>query len=300
MRCLVTGANGFLGRHVADYLQRTRGLDVAGLVRKAGAALPFEVLAVDILDREAVRRALETVRPECVFHFAGEIRGLDAAGFRSVNVVGTENVLSAAAKTGSAVLLPGSVAELGATGSRPVDESHPLAPASPYGISKVAQVQAGRLAAAASGIPVFIARLFSVIGPGQEAQYVCADLAGRVARLSERDKLTVHNPDAVRDFLDVRDACRAFWDIVTKAKPAEIYHVCSGEGRSFRQLAETLLDLRGLPASVIEEGGADPAATPYTVGDPSKIQSELGWKPEHDLRSTLEWILAEQGENGVP
>ena len=293
MRYLVTGANGFIGRHLAAHL-RERGADLTALVRNADpgtlAALDCELVIADILDREAVRRVFAATRPETVFHLAGEIRGLDLNGFNAINVTGTENVLAAAMEADSAVVLPGSAAELGSPGPDPADENTPIAPLTPYGISKAAQVRLG-LAAAQNGVTVTIARLFTVIGRGQESRYIGADLAARVAALGKDDRLQVQNPAAVRDFLDVRDVCRALALIAGKGTPGQVYNVCSGRGLSFRELAAEFLAVRGLPDSLIDDGEPDPAASPCIIGDPAKIKAELGWQPQHDLRSTLAWMM---------
>ncbi len=295
MRYLITGANGFIGRHLAAHL-RERGDALTALVRNADpgtlAALDCELVIADILDREAVRRVFTATRPEIIFHLAGEIRGLDLSGFTAINVTGTENVLAAAMEAGSAVVLPGSAAELGMPGPDPVDENAPAAPLTPYGISKAAQVRLG-FAAAESGLRVTIARLFTVIGRGQESRYIGADLAARVAALDagKGERLRVQNPAAVRDFLDVRDVCRALELIAKKGTPGQVYNVCSGRGLSFRELAAGFLAVRGLPDSLIDDGEPDPAASPCIIGDPAKIKAELGWQPEHDLRSTLAWMM---------
>ncbi|MFQ5683619.1 MAG: GDP-mannose 4,6-dehydratase [Candidatus Binatia bacterium] len=295
MRCLVTGIAGFTGKHLADFLLQQEEVEVAGLVRSSDVSLPgVRISIVDVTNQRALLQVFRQLWPDFVFHLAVIARNASLQEMVRVNVLGTENVLAAAAEVGSTVLLPGSAAEYGRAQTSLVAERHPIAPINEYGVSKAAQVMLARQRFLSRGVSAYIARVFNVVGPGQPRNFACADIAERALRLSVSGRLRVDNAAASRDFIDVRDVCEAYWHIVTRGRPGEIYNVCTGEEHTFGEVGKMLLELCGKQACTIDKGLLDSNVVPAMVGDPSKIRKDTGWTPKRSLRSALEDVLAYQ------
>jgi GDP-4-dehydro-6-deoxy-D-mannose reductase len=104
--------------------------------------------------------------------------------------------------------------------------------------------------------------------------------------------LHVGNLEAVRDFCDVRDVVRAYWALVERGTPGEVYNVCSGHGIRLRDLLQKLVDLSGLRVEVrVDPDRLRPLDIPTLVGDPGKLQRATGWSPRYSLEQTLGDLL---------
>lgn len=291
MRCLITGISGFTGEHLTRWL-RERGATVFGIDsprRKQPCA--DDVLCRDLADRAAVRAFFQRVRPEAIFHLAGKTRGENLGELLAANVETTSVVLELAAELGCAVLVPGSAAEYGFPQELPVRETHPLRAVTPYGMSKARQT-ALALDYARRGLRVFLPRPFNLLGPGLPESFAPARLAREVARLGDAEELVVENPDTRRDFVDVRDVARAYWEILTRGRPGEIYNLCSGAGVSLEELARNLLEANGRQARIRRGEQTDPPAGLTIVGSSAKIRAELGWTPQISLTDSLRAMSA--------
>jgi GDP-4-dehydro-6-deoxy-D-mannose reductase len=247
---LITGATGFAGGHLLERLTAAGG-DVHALARAGGqppAPRPgVRWSALDLLDRDAVRRALEATRPSVIYHCAGlaDVQGAWKTPARSlrVNVIGTHNLVDTCRDLGLAcrVLVTGS-AQIYRPRSEPITEDDEVAPASPYGVSKLAQ----ELTAAASGLPVLLARPFNHAGPRQSASYASSAFAQQIAEIEAGRReplLCVGNLDARRDITDVRDTVRAYEALAESGVPRRPYNVCSGRAYSMRATPDLLLSL---------------------------------------------------------
>jgi GDP-4-dehydro-6-deoxy-D-mannose reductase len=104
--------------------------------------------------------------------------------------------------------------------------------------------------------------------------------------------LEVGNLDAVRDFTDVRDVVRAYWALVERGRAGEVYNVCSGTGLRMRDLLQALIEAAGVRVEVrVDPARLRPSDVPELVGDPGRIQAEVGWTPEIPLRRTVADLL---------
>lgn len=172
MIVLVTGSDGFLGRHLCRELVR-RGHSVTGFDFTAGQ---------DILKLEQLRAVVRRVRPDAVLHLAA-VADLnffrdDAVGCEKINVEGTRNVLRVCQEAGARMLFASTCCCYGNNGCHPSHEASPLAPAEPYALSKMeseADVQA-------AGAPHTILRLATMYGPGMRAALAPATFLDRAHR----------------------------------------------------------------------------------------------------------------------
>lgn len=299
---LVTGAAGFAGGHLLELLAGERRQLVAW--HRPGGSPPLDTPgttweAVDLLDRAAVRDALARSRPGAVYHCAGAAHvGRSWQNVESTfatNVRGTHNVIEGLRDAGVAarVLLP-STAMIYAPSNEAIQEDQPLVPASPYGLSKLAQELVGR--GNPDGPAVCIARAFNHFGPRQDPRFAASGFARRIADIEAgrwAPEIAVGNLEARRDLTDVRDTVRAYRLILERGVPERPYNVCSGRAIAIRDLLEMMLARARVPIDVkVDAARYRPNDLPVVVGDARRIRDELGWTPEIPLERTVDDLLA--------
>jgi GDP-4-dehydro-6-deoxy-D-mannose reductase len=308
---LVTGAAGFAGGHLLELLAHD-GVPLVAWHRPGGTPPPSvsssaieprdvtSVLweAVDLLDRVAVRAALDRVRPAAVYHCAGAAhvgRSWDTTESTfAINVRGTCNVLEGLreAEIAARVLVPSSAMVYAATAER-LREDHPLVPASPYALSKLAQELAG--SGDPGGPDVLIARAFNHFGPRQDPWFVASGFARRIADIEAgrwAPEIAVGNLESRRDLTDVRDTVRAYRLILERGTPGRPYNVCSGRAIAVRELLEMMLSRAKVPIRIaVDPARYRPNDLPLVVGDPSRIHHELGWTAQIPIERAVDDLL---------
>ena len=297
---LVTGAGGFAGSHLVEHLRawpKPKG---------EGGALSHRVVAwtrqtVDLLDRDRVRAAIRELRPTQIYHCAGAPHVAeswrDTAQPLEGNVLTTEHLFDALRREGirCRVLVPGS-ATVYAPSSEPISETDPIAPASPYAISKLAQEQLALRAIQEDGLDVVLTRSFNHTGPRQTPAFVAPSMARQIA-LIERGQLEpvikVGNLDAQRDVTDVRDVVRAYTALMRLGQTGAIYNVASGVGRSVRSILDALVSRSKVPVRVeVDEARMRPHDVPVVVGDSSRLKAATGWRPDITFDQMLDELLS--------
>jgi GDP-4-dehydro-6-deoxy-D-mannose reductase len=278
MPVLVTGADGFVGRHL-----------VAELGDRAIASTS------DVTDAAAVRDEVAAVRPDAVVHLAALSSvaaswGSSSAVWR-VNALGTVHVLDAVRhEVPAARVLFVSTAEVyGADADRAPEERAP-APVSPYAAAKVAAEVACAQAVRGAGLDVVVARPYAHVGPGQDERFAVGSWTRQIARL-ERDgggALLVGDVTAERDLTDVRDVCRAYRLLLDPAVPAGTYNVASGEVVALGDVVERLLALARVPVRVERDPARlRPSDLRRLAGDAGRLRAATGWQPMIALDTTL-------------
>jgi GDP-4-dehydro-6-deoxy-D-mannose reductase len=300
---LVTGAAGFAGSHLVDLLARDGG-DIVGWDRPSAARRNADrpgvtAEAVDLLDAAAVRAAVARVRPSDVYHCAGAAHvgqsWTDTEATFAVNVRATHHLLEALRFAGLAprLFVPSSALVYRAA-DEPLTEDHPLVPESPYGVSKLAQ-ELLACRATTDGIDVRIARSFNHIGPRQEPSFVASSFARQIAEIESgvrAAELVVGNLNARRDLTDVRDTVRAYVMLIEQGRSGRAYNVCSGHAVTVRELLDRLVARANTKIKVrVDPERYRPNDVPLILGDPSRIQREVGWTAEIPLDRTLDDLL---------
>ncbi len=307
-RVLITGADGFVGRHLAAYLVSEAGAEVLGLdMRPPRREDPWDRCGFgvcDILDRDRVFSLVRDFRPDYVFHLAAQssVRRSweDPAFTYQVALNGQANLFDALREAGSGarVHVACSAEEYGRVTEEelPIREDHPLRPASPYALSKVMQDYHAVFSCQAYGMETVITRAFNMIGPGQSPQFVVSGFARQVAEAEAglgEPVIRVGNLEARRDFSDVRDMVGAYWALLREGTPGEAYNVCGGSDHSIAEILEMLLSMSGVPIRVeVDEFRLRKADIPVLRGDNAKMCELVGWAPSRSLESTLADVLA--------
>ncbi len=289
MRALITGGQGFVGRHLRAHLE----------------ALGDEVTTIDmerdVTDVAVMKQVVEDVRPEAIYHLAAishvGTSWEDPRLVLQVNVLGTASVLAAARATSDVTTLVVSSAEVYGVvqpTDLPLREDDVARPATPYAASKLAAEVVALQSVRGYGQRVMIARAFNHIGPGQSPTFFVPAMAQRIraAHAEGRGSIPVGNLSSRRDFSDVRDVVRAYAAIVRHGTSGEIYNVASGVDHAMSELAEILRDAVD-PSIVFETDPAllRPVDIPVLRGSADKLTAATGWTPLISLRETLADVL---------
>lgn len=289
MRAFLTGASGFVGRHLHELLLNGGDVDVTPGAR------------IDVTDYDAMVSALHSAAPEVVFHLAARTSVaqslLDATEVTRTNVVGTQVVLDAAREAApkARIIVVSSSEVYGAVAlvNEPTNEHQVVAPRNPYASSKVEMERVAHEAAHA-GQRVLIVRPFTHIGPGQSTSFVVPALAQRLldARATQAPSISVGNLAARRDFTDVRDVVRAYRLLAQFGLDGETYNVASGHNVALSDVANALRELV-FPSCdfVVDPALLRPADVSSTRGDATKLHDVTGWEPHRALSQTLRDVV---------
>jgi GDP-4-dehydro-6-deoxy-D-mannose reductase len=294
---LITGATGFAGGHLLErLLAHGETVYAWGHTKPSLPAPSVTWRSVDLLDRAAVREALDAARPAVIYHCAGFAHLQDAwrqpARALRVNVLGTHHLFDAARDLGLAcrIFVTGS-AQVYRPGTTALTEDDAIGPDNPYGISKLAQ----EMMAAASAIPAWLVRPFNHAGPRQSPAYATSAFAQQIADIEagRRDPvLHVGNLDAERDITDVRDTVRAYHAIVCSGRTRRPYNVCSGRPHTMRRLLDILLSLARVRVRVeIDPARLRPSDNPVILGSHARLTADTGWTPVIPIEQTLADLL---------
>lgn len=303
MRILITGVSGFVGYRLARHLT-AKGHDVAGTyLRDRPSLAGVELFDVDLLDPSLLAQTVRRLEPEAVVHLAGLSHVGESwsrlADYFRVNVLGSENVLRAAA--GRHLLAASSAEVYGAVPEeeQPISEVRPLAPQSPYAMTKAAME---RLVLAADGVVV---RSFNIVGPGQAQNFALPTFARQLAAMSsgrQEAVLKVGNLTARRDFVHVDDAVDALELLLEKGEAGECYNLGSGTAYSIGEILDRLIAISGVDTELQEDPDRyRPVDLPLLRADKGRL-SGLGWSQSRDLDRALEdlWQTAQALAAGEP
>ena len=299
---LVTGASGFAGSHLVRHIGGAHDVVAWGRgVPPAGLAALARWEQVDLLDRDRVTAAIRDVQPSRVFHCAGLPQVAeswqDTAAPLAVNVMGTQRVIEGLRLAGvpCRMLVTGS-AHVYAPSHDPLTERDPVAPSSPYALSKLAQEQLALRAVAEDGVDVVVTRSFNHTGPGQSASFVAPGIARQIALIeqgAQEPVIRIGNVDARRDIMDVRDTVRAYAALIESGEPGGIYNVASGVARSVREILDGLIARARVPVRVESDPARMRASDiPILVGDASRLREATGWRPEIPFDQMIDDLLA--------
>ena len=283
MRALITGSEGFVGKYLRAELEEN-GYDVTGLDLAAGE----KTVAVNLLDAAAVDALLQEMRPEVIFHLAGQANvGLSwkiPAKTLEINIIAAVNLMEAARKhcPECVLVLVGSSDEYGNLKEKgvSVNEETETQPGTPYAISKIAQEQMGKAYAKAYGMRICMTRSFNHGGAGQKTGFMIPDFASGIVKVErgEADCVSVGNLASRRDFTHVKDIVRAYRLIAEKGKAGEIYNVGSGVTWSAQEVLDRLIGMAKVPIPVRQDPARmRPSDTPVICCDHTRLTKDTGW-----------------------
>lgn len=285
---LITGATGFTGIHACTHFIK-RGFNVTAVARKT-AYLPKNVHVeyCELTNKKETKNLIQKIKPQYVLHLAGQNHvgqsWDDPIASLEINSLATAYLLEALRQDAPSCksVIVGSALQF--------DLKQLSTLSHPYSLSKTLQVLIAQSWASLYNMDIIIAKPSNLIGPGL-SNGVCSILAQRIVEMEENkaDKvLEVNNLYDRRDFLDVRDAVRAYETLLIKGKPKETYEVTSGKSKSLDEVTETFKALTAVDFNI--KSKSEEKLEPFAEMKPLELNG-LGWEQEIPFSSSLKDIL---------
>ena len=311
MRILITGITGMVGSHLAEYILASHpGVEVHGLIRwrspldNIRQILPqIHLHYAELRDLNSLIVLLNKVKPEKIFHLAAQsfvTTSFDApADTLHTNVIGTTNLLDAVRVTGidPTIHICSSSEVYGQVTAEelPIKENNPFRPASPYAVSKTGEDMISLQYFLSYGIKTIRTRMFTHTGPRRGDGFAESAFAKQIAEIEagiKTDSVKVGNLDSVRTFADVRDAVKAYWLLLEKCTPGEVYNIGGDRTMTIGDMLEMMKGMATCPINhEIDPGLLRPSDVTLQIPDISKFQNATGWKPEISVEQTFQDLL---------
>lgn len=315
-KVLITGITGFVGSHLAEYILKDHSeVGVLGLIR--WRAPKENVLHIsdkikfcygDLLDFSSILNILKKEKPDVIFHLAAQsyvdFSFIAPASTLEANVIGTCNLLEAVKTLKSdsdydpiihicsSSECYGQVKE----DETPIKENNCFRPASPYAVSKVAEDMLGLQYWLSWKIKTIRTRMFTHTGPRRGDVFVESNFAKQIAAIEagvQEPVIKVGNLESIRTFLDIKDAVKAYWLLVNKCTPGEVYNIGGKETMSIKEMLNRLIKLSEKENISVEVDPSRIRPSDVTLQIPciDKFNKETGWKPEIKFDQTLKSLL---------
>ncbi|MBP3296472.1 MAG: GDP-mannose 4,6-dehydratase, partial [Lachnospiraceae bacterium] len=262
---------------------------------------------IDLMDKEALKSAFATFRPDYCLHLAAFSSVAYSWKYPSESFTNNSNIflnlIDAIRETDAScrVLSVGSSEEYGnvSRSELPLKESQRVNPVSPYAVARVSQELMSKVYVKAYGMNVIMTRSFNHIGPRQDDRFVIPSFIKRIIDIkkSGKDEGEIETGDTsiIRDFVDVRDVVRAYYMLLENGTPGEIYNICSGNAYRLADIIDGIAAQVGVKVTTkVNPEFVRPDDNKEIVGSAYKIESELGWKPVIDIKDTLRDMIAER------
>ena len=311
MKVLITGITGMVGSHLAEYLLENHPLvEVHGLTRWRSPLDNIQHIQRQVFLHQAELRdlnslicLLKVIKPDRIFHLAAQSYVTTSfnlpADTLHTNVIGTTNLLDAVriSEIDPRIHICSSSEVYGQVQNdeTPIREDNPLRPASPYAVSKVGEDMIALQYYLSYGMKTYRTRMFTHTGPRRGDVFAESAFAKQIANIEagiQQNPLMVGNLESVRTFADVRDAVEAYWLLLEKGVPGEVYNIGGQETMSIGDMLEIL---KGMAKCKIEHevdpSLLRPSDVTLQIPDTSKFRDTTGWCPKIPVEVTLRDLL---------
>lgn len=297
MNILITGISGFVGEYLAqEIVSHAKRAQVFGIDRSTRGFKIFpklfkkiKILQCDITNSIDVKRAIEEVNPDQIYHLAGFASGAgkDKKLIFNVNVNGTINLLKSLQKINKKVkILLSSTAYVYGNTLKCANENSKIDAKSFYDQSKI-EMEKKSKKFQSKNLQIIIARPTNHIGAGQKLGFVVPDFMNQIINAKNNGKILVGNLKAQRDFFDVRDCVLAYRIIMKKGKVGEIYNIGTGKTIFIKEILEKLIKISG--KKITHKSNPKrmrPSDIAINCVNPSKLK-RLGWQPKIGIDKSL-------------
>lgn len=279
MRLLLTGADGFTGKHIAD----------------AAIASGYEVipLKADITNFSLLEQEIHASMPTHVIHLAAisDVNDSHQEDYYRVNLFGTLSLLKALQgleKIPEKVILASSANVYGANSGKLIKEVKEAKPVNQYAMSKLAMEYMSILHA--EKLPILFTRPFNYTGVGQDNRFVIPKIVEHFSKGAIQIELG--NLEVEREYNDVRNVAKVYLDLLEMGLVGEVYNIASGRTYSLGGVIEVLKVMTGKAIEIkVNPLFVRKNEIPILSGDPSKLESCIGRIQWRDLHNTLDWML---------
>lgn len=315
-KVLITGITGFVGSHLAEYiLEEHKSTKIYGLARwrspKDNISNIQDYVNLcygDLEDYSSLEKILEAIKPDVIFHLASQsyvdFSFISPISTLSANVIGTANLLEAIKTLKlkenydpiihicSSSEVYGQVIE----DEIPIKETNPLRPASPYAVSKVGEDMLALQYFLSWAIKTIRTRMFTHEGPRRGEVFAPSNFAKQIAAIEvgrQKPEVKVGNLNSIRTFMDVRDAVRAYWLLVHKCIPGEVYNIGGVETMTIGDMLNKLISFskkKNIEIKV-DPKRLRPSDVTLQIPDVTKFVQQTGWKPKIKFDQTLQDML---------
>jgi GDP-4-dehydro-6-deoxy-D-mannose reductase len=300
MKALITGANGAVGSYMIDYILKEHPeVDLHTTARQDSTYAGHHMM--DLRSHKVLNQMIQKQQFDCIFHFAcdPDVRKSfeEPVAMLDNNILSTAHLFEAIRKhSPQTKIILASTAEVygRCSDGKPVTELAPLDPDNPYAVSKVTQDLLARTYFNCYGLSIVRMRLFSYFNPKREGLFSSA-FAKQIAEIEagQRGVLRHGNLESIRTFVDVEDACEAYWLAWVHGRGGEAYNVGSSKAYSVQFILNCLIEL-STAKTIATETNPDllrPTDVKAHIPDSTKFISETGWEPKIMMRYSLKKLL---------
>lgn len=305
MKILVTGAGGFVGKHlIKELLKRNHDVVALGIGNNRDIhKMEIPVYETNILDFNIVYKNIQKEQPDGVIHLAAQsnvgVSWNKPQITASVNIEGTLNLYKAFFEINPSgrFLNIGSSDEYGLTAKKgiPLTEEMECKPQNPYSISKFCSEQMILQLAKKDNVNVISTRSFNHFGPGQLKGFVISDFASQIANIKKgikENKIYVGDLSPARDFLYIDDVINAYTLLIENRVPNGVYNISSGKSYKIEYMLNKLIEIADVDIEVlIDEEKFRPAEVSNFMGNSDKLRKILNWKAMIDINEGLKKTL---------
>lgn len=308
-RVLVTGADGFIGSHLAELLVKNEA-EVKALVHynsfnswgwldKVSCRDQIDIVPGDVRDYNQMLKITQNV--DTIFHLAALIAipySYDApASYVDTNINGTLNICQSALHNNVHQVIHTSTSEVYGTAQYvPIDELHPLQPQSPYSATKIGADVIAKSFFHSFGLPLCIARPFNTFGPRQSARAVIPTIITQIASGQKEIKLGDTTP--TRDLNYVLDTCKGFLLLGLSGETSgETINIGSGHEYSIQEVFDTIRDLMGKDITLVHDPvriRPENSEVFRLLASTRKIRKLVDYEPDYSLEKglneTIDWF----------
>ncbi len=309
---LITGITGMVGSHLANYiLENYENHNVGGLIRWRSPKdninnilKKITLFHGDLNDLSSLTNILSSFKPKKIFHLAAQSYVQDSfvmpVETLRTNIIGTTNLLEAIriSKLDPLIHICSSSEVYGQVTEKevPITEKNPLRPLSPYAVSKVGEDMIAFQYFHSFGLKIIRTRMFTHTGPRRGSVFAEGAFAKQIAEIEKNRNIDgfvkVGNLDSVRTFSDVRDAVEAYWILLEKCRPGEVYNIGGDDTMTVGQMLEILKKKSTVKITHrIDKTLLRPSDVTLQIPDSSKFRKETGWKPKFKVEQTMEDLL---------
>ena len=305
MNILITGATGFVGSHMVDYILKyairpdqkvycikrwmedTKNLDHINHDS-------FEYIDCDLLDGMSVKRAVEISKPEKVFHFAAQ--SFPEVSFKipvitlQTNIIGTTHLLESIKESEyDPTIVSVSSSEVYGNPNEdevPITEENPIRPANPYSISKVGHDLMSQYYHKAYGMKIITTRMFSHEGARRGKQFALSSFAYQIAKGEKTGNYVVKhgNLDSVRTYSHIDDAIEAYWLCSESDKYGEVYNIGGSETCKVGDALDSMIFKSDKPfKKVLDKERLRPTDITLQIPSTTKFRTDFNWKPKKTM-----------------
>ena len=277
---LVTGASGFIGKHLCNTLSE-KGFNLTRLTSRDGDIANVTTLE---FDRQI----------DFVFHLAGKTYVPDSwnkpTEFHRVNVLGTSNVLEFCRKNNIALIFV-SAYIYGIPEKLPVPENASISPSNPYALSKYFAEDLCKFYSENFNMDITIVRPFNIYGPGQKSNFLIPTIVRQAVKF---DSIEVEDLKPKRDYLYIYDLVLALFKAMNKMHGFNIYNVGSGYSLSVKEIINVLEQALGKKLDIKCNNQTRENEIMDVVADITKTTMELEWKPGHTFEEGIKSMISKE------